>query len=649
MKKITLLLILLTPTLLFAQKEKSSKMGQTTLEELKMTVYDKDSTASAVVLYEHANLYVDKENDFDNRTDYYYRIKILNKSSFDLADIDINLYSKKRVLDIRATTYNINEAGTMDKNNLLEKDIFTLKEDEDWTVKKFTMPNIKEGTVIEYTYSILSPYSSISDWYFQSDIPKIKSEYDSAILGNYKYNVRVIGYLKLDKDNASIKQNCIEIPGIGRGACVIYSYGMYTIPAFKEEEYMLSKKNYVSRVSFDLKSFTNVKGLTTSYTTTWKKADKSLKNYFFNNQTSKKNFFKSRIPETILNIENKLERTKKVFNFIKEYYTWNDKNWTNEDVKLREAYTNKSGNVGEINLSLYNSLKAANIDADLVVLSTRNNGFPTKLYPIIYDYNYVIIKVNLNGENYYLDATEKYLPFGQVPVRALNGEARTIDAEEDEHWKVLKPRFNSNKNIRAELTLNKDSEFVGNLVINRNGYFASNQREIIYSKDEDAYLEVFETDNPNIEVEDYSHINLDSLEKSFTEKFKVKISLTDELSTKTRINPFFFFRTKKNPFKLKERNYPVNFGYPRKNNFSLKLKIPENYKIIQLPKNLAISLPNKGGRYILKTTATDDTINITLRSSINKKEYSVKEYFALKEFYKQIIIAEKSYIIIEKE
>jgi hypothetical protein len=648
MKKITLLL-LLSSTLLIAQKEKSSKMGQTTLEELKMTIYDKDSIASAVVLYEHANLYLDKKNNYKTRTDYYRRIKILNKSSFNFANIELNLSKNTTATNIKAITYNLNKEGTIIKDSLIKKDIFTIKESDNSTVKRFTLPNIKEGSVIEYKYSKLTSSLTIPDWYFQSSIPTIKSEYDAAILGNYQYNIRIIGYLKLDKDESSSKINCIEIPGIGMGACAIFSYGMYNVPAFKEEDYMLSKKNYISRVSFDLKSYTNVKGHKKNYATTWEKADRSLKRYFFNNQTTKKNFFKTRIPEKILNTENNTERAKGVYNFIKDFYSWNGKNWANNEPKIKEAYNNKSGGAAEINLSLYNSLKAAEIDVNLIVLSTRNNGIPTKLYPIIFEYNYVVVKANINGKEYYLDATDKFSAFGQLPIRTLNGEARIIDSNNENSWIILKPIFNTSNSIRAELTLNKEAHFTGNLTINRTGYYASNQRKIISSKNEEEYLEVFENDYTNIEVEEYSNNNLDSLEKPLIENFKINISLSDGLTNKTRINPFFFLRTKENPFKLKKRNYPINYGYTRKNNYSLKLKIPENYKITQLPKDITFSLPNKGGRYILKTTANGNIITVFILSSINKKEFSVKEYHYLKEFYKQIIISENGYIILEKK
>jgi len=503
MKKISLLL-LLSSSILFAQKAKSSEMGQTTFEELKMTIYDKDSTATAVVLYEHANLYPDRNNDEIPRTDYYYRIKILDKAAFDLADITINLYKKQLVEDISATTYNLAENGTMNTVSLIDKDIFSIKEDEKWVVKKFTLPNIKEGSVIEYKYSILSPYLSINDWYFQSEIPKMKSEFDASILGNYTYHIKIIGALELDKNKPSIDKKCVYISGLGDGGCNLYSYGMLNIPAFKEEDYMLSKKNYISRISFDLKSHTSYRGIKEDLTTTWKQADKSLKKQFFNNQTSKKSFFRKNIPEAILATENTLEKAKKVFHFIQEHYTWNKKYWTSEDAKVKNAFQEKTGDVGEINISLYNSLNAANINANLVVLSTRNNGLPTKLFPVIYDYNYVIVKVNIAGKDYYLDATDKFLPFGQVPVRTLNGEARVLDFKEKSYWTILKPKIKTSKSVGAKLSLNEEGFFTGDLVINRKGYFASNQRKKISKKSNDDYLEDFETENQDVEVEDYS-------------------------------------------------------------------------------------------------------------------------------------------------
>lgn len=648
MKKLLLLIPLFLTSILYSQQDKSSKMGQTSLDELQMTMYDKDSTAVAVVLYEHANIYLDNKNDYNTRTDFYYRIKILDQTAFEQANIVINTYKKERIEDLKAITYNLSDIGSTQKTYLSDDKIFKVEESEDWTAHKFTFPNIKIGSVLEYSYSKLSPYSGIDDWYFQSDIPKIKSEFDAAILGNYQYNVRIIGFLGLDKDEGSILKKCIYIDGIGEGACAIYSYGMNDVPAFKEEDFMLSKKNYLSYLSFDLKSYTSPRGITKKYTTTWKEADKKLKDIFFNNQTSKKGFFRRRIPENILAIENELEKAKSIYNFIQNHFSWNKKYWNSNDEKVKDAFEDKSGSAGEINLSLFNALESADIDAELVILSTRNHGIPTTLYPIIFDFNYVIIRVTINDKEYYLDATDKFLPFGQVPERTLNGKARVINFKEESNWVVIKPITKSSINRSASLTLNENGNFVGNLMTRRIGYAAQNQREKLNNLGNDGYIEEYESNNPSTEVDSYEVNFKDDLDKPLQEIFEVTIFMNEELTQKSRINPFFFNRLKENPFKLKERNYPVDFGFAKNNNFALNLEIPDSYKVTQLPKDIAIALPNKGGTFVLKTVNKGNAINIFTRFSLNKKSYSSEEYFALKEFFKQIVIAESSYIIIEK-
>ncbi|WP_439131941.1 hypothetical protein [Polaribacter sp.] len=623
-------------------------MRQTTLDELKMTVYQKDSTAAAVVLYEHANVYLDPKNDYNTRTDYYYRIKILDKKAFDKANISIDLYKKKKVKDIKAMTYNISDTGAMHVTPIDNDKIFEVEESKNWTAHRFTMPNIKEGSVIEYSYSIISPYLGIPDWYFQSDIPKIKSEFDAAILGNYKYNVRITGYQKLDKDKPSVNKKCVYLDGIGEGACLIYSYGMYNIPAFKEEGYMLSKDNYISHLSFDLESHTDTRGVVEDYTSTWKDADKKFKKIYLNNQTSKKSFFRKKIPEDILLTKNDLEKAKKIYDFIKNHFTWNDRYWNFEDENVKQAFDAKVGTAGEINLSLYNTLQAAEIESDLVILSTREHGIPTTLYPVIFDFNYLIVKVKIDEKDYYLDATDDFLPFGQVPFRTLNGNARIINYKKESNWVKLQPKYPSVKNVSVKLDMNEEGDFEGSLLLHRQGYEAERQRKILYNLGDDGFVEKFEQDNPDVEVVDYEVTDKDNLEKKLQEVFKVNLIMDDDLSDKIRINPFFFDRLEQNPFKLKERNYPVDFGYTRKSNFVLSLKIPEHYTITQLPKNFAISLPNKDGLFVLKVVKNNDIVSLYSRIVISKSTFPSNEYFALKEFYKQIIIAENSYIILEK-
>ena len=59
-----------------------AKFGKITPEELKMTTYEKDTAASAVVLYENMETYYEYDNDLFFRVinRYFVRIKIDRKS-----------------------------------------------------------------------------------------------------------------------------------------------------------------------------------------------------------------------------------------------------------------------------------------------------------------------------------------------------------------------------------------------------------------------------------------------------------------------------------------------------------------------------------------------------------------------------------------
>ena len=439
MRNILLIVLLGLSLATFSQKQFSKKVGLTTKDELLLNSYDKDSTATSIVLQEFANLYIDKENDYAFRTDYYKRVKLFNKDDEEKATVTIYLYDKQKVNNIKAITYTLRN-GEVKKTFLLDSQIFKKQTSDKWKEVTFTLPNIQEGCIIEYSYSIISPYEKLDDWYFQSDIPKLISEHRSSIPGNWVYKTRLVGFEKLDKDEIFIKKSCLQVPGISKaGDCIVKEYAMYDVPAFEEEDYMLSKKNFLARLSFDLETFTTTDGVTKRYTKTWKDADKTLKKLFFDNQTSKKNYFKKKLPPHLFEISDTLKRAKETFYFLQDRMHWNEKFWTSKDLKIKRVYDIKKGSVDAINLVLHNSLQALGIESYIAVLSTRDHGLPTKLYPVVYDFNYAIVKAVINGEAYFLDLTNKFIPFGEVPMRCLNGEARVLDFKNGSYWEEIIP------------------------------------------------------------------------------------------------------------------------------------------------------------------------------------------------------------------
>ncbi len=647
MRKFIFIIILTASTYSFGQKSKSTKTGKGTLAELNMKNYEKDTTANALVLYEHANVYLDAEK-VDFRTDYYFRKKIFSKKGLDEATVKIRTFGKQRIKNIVAITYNINGNGGMQKNHLLPSKIFKTQLTKDWTETSFTLSNVKPGSVIEYSYTKVSPYPSIDDWYFQSNIPKLQSDYDSAIIGNYKFNVRIIGNLPLSRDNPSIDNNCLFIKGLGQAACAVRSFGMSDIPAFKAEDYMLSSSNYISRLTFDYVSFTSTKGTVKKFLEDWKSADRTLKLSFLNNQANKKNFFKKRLPPTIFSISDPLEKAKTIYDYIQKNYIWNGKNWS-RDVKLKNTFEEKTGSVYDINLSLYNSLQAADIESYVVMISTRENGIPTKLYPIVTDFNYLVVKVMINGNAYFLDATDKYLPFGLVPFRCLNGDSRVMDFEKGSYWQKIYPAKRSFVNTRVKFILNEDEELEGNIIIRKGGYDGQRQREKLFNVKEDAILDAFETRNPYLEVDTYKQHDFEDLTLPTKEEYDVVLDPETKTQSNLVIYPFSIDRMDTNPFKLDERLYPVDFGYERKYTYSFSFEVPEGYKVVKAPQSAAFELANDGGTLTLRARSSTYKVDLYFTYEIKKVIFSNFEYYGLKDFFNEIVKIQNSIIELKKE
>ena len=365
-------------------------------------------------------------------------------------------------------------------------------------------------------------------------------------------------------------------------------------------------------------------------------------------QYLKKRYFrKNLLSEASLNSENSLERAKQIYKRVQNHYTWNEKYWLNRKVEVKKAFKNKLGSVFEINLSLYFALQAANIESKLVLLSTRNRAIPTKLYPVISEFNYMVVRAVIDNQVYFLDAVNKYMGFGLIQYESLNGEGRVMDFKNGSFWEQIKLSQKTSKTTRLSLLL-KDDSFVGDLSIKRTGYFAVHKRVEFNGLSEDDILEDFENNYPNIEVEDVALENISDNEKVLKETYKVAIETDVMGSRKIRLNPFVIDKITENPFKLNKRDYPVDFGYERSKTYLMKLIIPETYKIAMLPKNMGLALPNKGGKIIFNTNQIGNTILLRLKYSLNKKSYTTEEYFYLKQFYKKLINLQDSFIEIER-
>ena len=615
----------------------------------------KKTTAVAVVLYERGDNYFELVNGRLRLVkEYHCKTKVLKQPGIEYGDIEIPYYWKSPrsfevVEDIRAITHN----GTV-KTGLRQDGIFTVEEDENWHAKRFPFPDVKVGSILEYKYRIVTPFVyNFEGWTFQTDIPKLYSEFNAKIPGNYIYNRNLSGNLGLSANEASVKERCLDLPGLSKDmSCEVLKYAMEDIPAFKAEEgFMLAASNYISQIEFELSELYYLDGSKEKFTKSWKDVDKEFKtDPDIGRQLKKNSYFEKLLPPEIAAEADQLKRAKMVYKYIGDHYVWNGNYGIYRDIEVKEAFEKGSGNVGEINISLINMLNAAGIDANLVLLSTRNNGLPKKTHPVISDFNYIVVKAVIAGKDYLLDATDSMVPFGILPYRCLNYYGRVMDFKESSYWIDIDAYDRNKRTVRAQFTIDPDTDKLTGMLDDINlGYEAINRRKKMSESSEEDYLAEFEASSSGeIYLTDYSILEGQNSEKKTSERFEFEVE-NDFSAANIFLDPFVLKFFPKNPFLLKERNYPIDFGYKRNYGYSVMLYIPSGYRVAALPQSKQLALPQNMGSLSFSCSEANDAVTLHFNIKINSPHFTADSYEALKSLFEQAVtIQNKSVIHLSK-
>jgi hypothetical protein len=638
---------------LFAQSKNGFPFGAIGFDQIKEKKYLLDSSAEAVVLNEFGETHISNSEPFNLILDYHVRIKILKKTGFDRANFEIPLRvngkEKEVISDIRASTFNFEENKIVEKK-INPKNIFSESRNKFRDYKKFTLPDIREGSIIEVSYVLESPFIfNWRTWEFQTDIPKVYSEFWAKIPGNYIYNITLRGLLSLSKNESGIVKDCYS-PGGGMTAdCALMKYAMRDIPAFKEEMYMTAKSNFISYINFELSEIKRFDGQVRKYTEEWKDVDRRLKDddQFGVQLKQAKKLFGNQMQLLTTGIDDPVQKAKFVFNEIKKHYNWNEVYGYFTEQGVKKAYQTQKGNVADINLSLVGALQSIGIKAEPALLSTRANGLPVMLHPVMSDFNYVIAHITIGTDQYWLDATNPLYSFGFVPEKCLNGKIRLMN--EVSEWVDLKLKEKDKKVTEVQLVLKEDGSLFGTFKQTHFGYDAFNQREKYFSfSSKEDYVKSQAANWPDFEVINYVNLGTDSLEKPFIEIYNLKFSEA-AIQEVFYLSPFIIESWKKNPFQSTERTYPVDFGAPLEQSILFSLTFPDNYIIDELPKNTAVSLPKGGGRLLFNSSMLGNKVQVGNTLSISKSVYNSEEYFTLKELFARIIQVQQSQIVIKKK
>jgi hypothetical protein len=654
------------------------KFGKPDPKDFTAAPFVGDSAAAAVVLCDYGTTnFQYNNNDFQLVSERTTRIKILKKSGYDAATVEVSLYhrgeNQEKISSLRGTTYNLVN-GQVVKTKLDGTNTFTEDLTPNVRVRKFTMPDVREGSVIEYNYTVTSDFLfNFQDWTFQRDIPVRWSEFRASIPEYFYYKRLQQGYhpLAVHTQSESAMQFTVHSAGGTSGSgmattrqavssdaisarTTTYRWAMKDLPAFRDEPFMTTAEDYLDRITFQLageqfpnQAYQNVSG-------TWEKIDMELLNSDgFGSQLDRGGFLKDQIMPLVAKYPDLPARAAAVREVVMAAVRYDGTNRYATTASLRKAFDAHRGTSADVNLLLISALRMAGIEAHPLLLSTRSHGRVDQTQPMLSRFNYVIALVPLaDGKDLLVDATEPLLPCGVLPKRCLNQAGRLIMKKpEDGRWVELSPAQRYVHYQQVALTMDAKGGLTGKVHEEHGGYAGADARQDLSSLGEKKYLAQMTRPHSGWTVPKLTVGERENVAKPLALDYEFTQAADDNATADLLyLSPLREFGTEQNPFRHDDRLFPVDFGAPQDETTMVTLTLPAGYELAEMPKPTIVDLPEGGGRFICTVTAgAPGVVQLMSRMSLRKPVYAAEEYAQLREFYRLMLEKQNERLIIKKK
>ncbi len=219
-----------------------------------------DTTVDAVFIYEIGETkFTASSVRFTMDTYVKTRVHILTEEGREYANKTLtyryntknNSNENDRIEDVEAAAYNLVN-GKVVKTSMPGKYVFKEKVNDNYMRLKFTVPDVKVGTIIEYSYMISTPRcTELPTWYIQKNEPVRYSYYSATIPEWYNYHIESRGYKAIKGESTPAT---IHLPTFGAAAIEAKKYVIEAenLRPFKGENFIFCKADYMQRVILSL-------------------------------------------------------------------------------------------------------------------------------------------------------------------------------------------------------------------------------------------------------------------------------------------------------------------------------------------------------------------------------------------------------------
>ncbi|SFN28998.1 Transglutaminase-like superfamily protein [Chryseobacterium oleae] len=607
-------------------------------DDLKKTSSLIEKTAPAEILYNSVRYNFMPNGSVEK--EYYSKIKIYDKKNAEeWLNIEIPLYLEDKLEKYDVKIYNL-------ANNKVEKISIDKKEQlkENFTeglkIYKLAVPNVLDGSVIEYSYKIATNNIFNLKYFLEYSIPVVYQEYNLEYPDQQlTYNFNTTGSIIKAKYNISSTEDRLN------KLYNVFRFGYENMKPVQKEKFVKDLDRYRGKIKPELKRYSGTDFIYQDYKS-WNEIAQNLdKHEEFGN------FLKGNVdqilPEKIKTGYNSVEKADKIFNFVKDNYKWNREYGILTTQSLKQLTKTKAGNSAEMNLLLVMLLRNAGIEANPLLISTVDNGILNIVSPSLGNINFLLASVKINNQIYFYDATSFNSKVNLLPERDWNDFGILLEKNNGTEVNFANTNISKKEQI-IKASLDVENSMVKGTYLQRdNGMYAIESYDE-FDTSKDKYNQSFAT-TYSADIKDVESKRLENGDFESQMKFSGN-NLMDIVGSKLIINPILFLNTKNESFdQVEARKHQIDFISAFEKEKRIELEIPENYKVVSLPKEKKIATDDKEISYLYKVETAGNKLMITSKINIGSQNYPKEYYPFFKQIWQVISAAENQVITLEKK
>ena len=570
----------------------------------------------------------------------YRRIKVFNETGRDYATVTIPYQRQEKISDIRARVI-LPNGETIDMDS---RTVADLPGPERYgKIKKFTIPGVEDGSIIEYQYKNTSEnIVYLYPWYFQGFDYTLSSTLELTVPKEFQYSG---GYVNLGQQPESSSERWID----GRGTT--YTWTVRNLPGVQAEPFSRPMRNRRGGMKFTWVSFNTSRGRY-GLLEKWKDVDEIYRGHY-ESFMARRGTIPAVVDSLTAGMVDPYDKVATIYDYVQRNIRYTPMPFIGSTGNYSgRILARKRGESIDLTVLLCTMLDQAGIKAHPALIAPLDGVPFTPSMPTPVQFERLVTHVPVEGgESIWLDPTFLGTPVGVIPWQNQGVPVLVLDGS-GVITKTPSTTFMNQEERELSLKISADGSVYAEGSITASGEMAAGYRRgYAYDGDEDRE-QAFRN-----QIQRYvSDVSLTKLE--FNDQASGATPVTMAFSfqgtglatiagNRLLVSPAVFGQNDEEVLPDAERTSPVYIGPVERTLDRVTLVPPEGYIVESLPTTVLVRAPF--GRFMARYTKTPDGVLYTRQYALNNAAISVRLYQELRSFFNRISESDQQQVVLVEQ